>query len=436
MPTVLLVDPSASRSGFVVRALSAFGHEAQAFSDVASATESLYERQRDVVVLVDVPPRLDALDFVQALRMRGVVFASSLIVLATDSRRREVGSLADLVLPLSATESLLANAISLVLKGERRRSDLAAVPRSEGALRPRGPETAPGAVAAEPAAAQAMVNGYRVIRPLGRGGMAMVYLALHEETGQERVLKLLPISDHDGGDLVQRLINEAALLSQIRHPGIARIYDQGFTQWHAYIGMEHLQGGELRAAMGRPMAPAVALDIVLQIAGALGAVHEAGIVHRDLKPENVMRRHDGSHVLVDFGIARQEGVQLSYLGTGQVMGTAGYLAPEYLKHGVGDHRADIYSLGIILHEMLTGRKPYENADTSRLLEMHLNAPLPELPPRVASCQEVLDRMMAKDPGRRFQNTGYLIDAVTSVIANILAGEAAPRLGFVANAAGA
>lgn len=269
-----------------------------------------------------------------------------------------------------------------------------------------------------PSTSSVRLAGYRIQRLLARGGMAHVYLAEREVEGDTCVVKLLPISDHDGGHLVQRLINEAALLSQIRNPCVARILDHGFTEWHAYIAMEYLPGGDLRALLGRAMPPDRAVEMLVQLAGALDAVHGAGIVHCDVKPDNVLRREDGTLALVDFGIARKLGMDLSRSGPGNVVGTAAYIAPERLSGGTADHRSDLYALGVLFHELLTGRKPYEADDPMALLQMHASAPLPTLPPEVAWAQPLLERLLAKCPDDRFQTAGALIEAVLDTVSRL------------------
>ena len=259
------------------------------------------------------------------------------------------------------------------------------------------------------------VAGYRIHRLLARGGMAHVYLAERESDGGTCVLKLLPISEHDGGHLVQRLINEAALLSQITNPCVAQILDHGFTEWHAYIAMEYLPGGDLRTLLDAPVTPDRAVEMLIQLAGALDAVHGAGIVHCDVKPDNVLRRADGTLAIVDFGIARKLGMDLSRSGPGNLVGTASYIAPERLSGGIADHRSDLYALGVLFHEMLTGRKPYVSGDPVKLLQMHRDAPLPQLPGDVAWAQKLLERLLAKHPDDRFQSAAELIEAVLDVV---------------------
>ena len=306
---------------------------------------------------------------------------------------------------------------TLAIRGGARRSNT--VPDAGRPAKVDPPTPAAGELAVR--SGGTYVNGYRVIRALGRGGMSMVYLAHHESSGEDRVLKILPISEHDGGVLVQRLINEAALLSQISHPSVIRVHEHGFTDWHAYIAMEYLSGGDLRTVLGKALPPALAVEAVIQLAGALEAVHAAGVIHRDLKPENVLRRSDGTFVLADFGIARQAGVQLSYVGTGHVMGTAAYLAPELMGSGAPDHRSDLYSLGVLFYEMLTGRKPYDGDDPVQVLNQHLRAPVPRLPAPLAWAQGLIDRTMAKRPEERHQSAQELVTAVLSVVSTLQAG---------------
>lgn len=433
MARVFVLDPSQSRSAFTLRALTAQGHDARVFREVRPAIFAVAGERPDVLVLLDVPPRLDALDLVEMIKLETGGMSASTIILANEARRREVGTVADLVLPLAANEDLLTNAVNLVLQGRARDEGLVltrsarapAADRSAAvAVSPpvRRNDTMPTGAASSRGAASTYVDGYRVVKALGRGGMAMVYLAVHEPSGEERVLKLLPISEHDGGDLVQRLINEAVLLGQVDHPSVARIHEHGFTDWHAYIAMEYLAGGDLRTLLAKPVRPDLAVDALVQLAGALEAIHAAGIVHRDLKPENVMIRADGTFVLVDFGIARQAGVQLSYVGTGHVVGTAAYLAPEYLKGGAVDHRGDLYSLGVMFYEMLTGRKPYEGENPVRVLDMHIHAPVPQLPPQFRWAQPLIDKTMAKDPERRYQSAADLIAGVLAAVGGLQQSE--------------
>jgi class 3 adenylate cyclase len=258
------------------------------------------------------------------------------------------------------------------------------------------------------------VQGYRLIRKLGEGGMSKVFLAEQLATHEQHVLKMLPIAPADdevGSDLMERFLQEFALVSQIDHPNVARIFNQGFSESYAYISMEYFPGGDLRELIAKGLAPNVAIAILLQIAGALTAVHAQGIVHRDMKPDNVMIRGDGSLALADFGIAKQTNSEISRTKHGEVFGTPYYLAPEQALGLPVDQRTDIYSLGILFFEMLTGRRPFQADNAQALMYQHVNAPVPRLPSGLALYQPLVDKMMAKKKTDRFENANVLIEYV-------------------------
>lgn len=258
------------------------------------------------------------------------------------------------------------------------------------------------------------IDGYKLIRKLGEGGMSEVFLAEHLETHQEHVLKMLPIAapgDLMAGEMMDRFLQEFALVSQIDHPNVARIYFQGFTEHHAYISMEHFPGGDLRELIAKGIAPDVAVAILLQVAGALTACHAQGVVHRDMKPDNVMIRADGSLGLADFGIAKKLDSSFSRTKHGEVFGTPYYLAPEQALGLPVDPRTDLYSLGVVFFEMLTSRRPFQADNAQALMYQHVNAPIPRLPAGLEMYQGVVDKMMAKKPADRFDNANLLIQYI-------------------------
>ena len=277
------------------------------------------------------------------------------------------------------------------------------------------PRMSHGTISAAPRGdAPINVEGYRLIRKLGEGGMSKVFLAEQVATQEHHVLKMLPIAPADdevGSDLMERFLQEFALVSQIDHPNVARIFNQGFTDAYAYISMEYFPGGDLRELIAKGLAPNVAIAILLQIGGALTAVHAQGIVHRDMKPDNVMIRSDGSLALADFGIAKQTNAESSRTKHGEVFGTPYYLAPEQALGLPVDQRTDIYSLGILFFEMLTGRRPFQADNAQALMYQHVNAPVPRLPSTLSAYQPLVDKMMAKKKAERFENANVLIEYV-------------------------
>lgn len=253
--------------------------------------------------------------------------------------------------------------------------------------------------------------GYRVVKKLGEGGMSEVFLAEHLESGIQEVLKIIRISEDNDGTLLQRFIQEYALLSQIRHPNVAQIYQQGFGDTHAFIAMEYLPGGSLKSEIAAGIAVPTVLQYLEQIAGALGAIHRHGIIHRDLKPENILLRADRTLAIADFGIARQLATILTQTDRGEVLGTPYYMSPEQVVGTELDHRSDIYSLGVILYEMLTGQKPYRATSAHGLMHMHVSAEVPKLPDQLSRFQTLIDCLMAKNAADRIESVEEVLKAI-------------------------
>jgi hypothetical protein len=265
-----------------------------------------------------------------------------------------------------------------------------------------------------PADVPVKIPGFKLLRRLGHGGMSRVFLAEYEMTGSLRVLKVLNVAD-GGFDLLRRFLQEYRLISQIRHPHVATIFDHGQTDSHAYIVMEYLPGGDLRQRLERPLPPAEALGYLRQTAEALVALHARGIVHRDLKPDNLMLREDGTLVLADFGIAKDLSRTMSSTRHGEGLGTPHYLSPEQAIGGKVDQRSDLYGLGVIFYEMLTGQKPYTAEDAPSLLNKHVHEPMPRLPQVLARFQPLMDRLTAKSPDARFQTSVEALAAIEQLL---------------------
>lgn len=257
------------------------------------------------------------------------------------------------------------------------------------------------------------LKGYRLVRKIGAGGMTEVYLAVREEDGLAVVLKVLDASGKATSEHLSRFIQEYTLLSRIEHPHVIRIYDQGFTDDHAYIAMEYFQRGDLRTELASTaMNQRRALEVVVQVAQALDAIHGHGIIHRDLKPENIMLRPDGSVALADFGVAKSmlqaESLALTQTRHGDVVGTPYYLSPEQVSGHKVTPATDLYSLGVMTYEMLAGQRPFVADSLDMLLARHLQAPTPELPAAHAVLQPVLEKLMAKKPEDRYASAQALL----------------------------
>ena len=265
-----------------------------------------------------------------------------------------------------------------------------------------------GAIAKDP---KELVPGYRTLHLIGQGGQAQVWLAERVRDGKQLALKVLDRSLRQDPVFLERFVREYRLLASLENENVARIYDQGFSGDHPYIAMEFLAGGTLASRIREGIASRDALRIVAQIATALDVIHTRGIVHRDLKPANILFRSTGEPVIVDFGLARDLGINSTLTLAGQVLATPRYMSPEQCMGRAADHRSDLYAVGAIFYEMLTGTKLYGSVTPADLIRMHVSDPIPRLEGPLAGYQPILDRLLAKKPEDRFQSARELFGAV-------------------------
>ena len=253
---------------------------------------------------------------------------------------------------------------------------------------------------------------YRVLAQIGVGGMAVVYCAARESDGLTVALKVLPVSWGDAPELRARLERESAILRQVQHPGVVQLLDVGSVADRlgggTYVVMEWLPDGldrVLRARYPTPLDPAQAVGIARRVAQALAAVHAAGLVHRDVKPSNILLRADGEPVLTDFGMAAALVDILAerrLTPPNVLVGTADYLSPEAIGGAAVDGRADLYSLGVVLYEMLTGFVPYAGRDPYETMRAHCEEPAPPLPSEIPTAlREVVECALQKRREDRF-----------------------------------
>ncbi|MEO8001501.1 MAG: protein kinase [Arenimonas sp.] len=267
------------------------------------------------------------------------------------------------------------------------------------------------------------IPGYTLSRQLGHGGMAVVYLAVQNSLGREVAIKILsPASSRDNSMASERFLHEARIAAALHHPHIVPIHDFGVHDGYAYIAMEYVPGGTVAPLPGERLEPAAALRIVRDIAGALDYAHTRGIVHRDIKPENILRRTDGAAMLSDFGIARLIHGESVLTTEGTSVGTPHYMSPEQLRGEKVDGRTDLYSLGIVLWQLLTGDLPYVGSDGWSIGTQHLNADIPRLPVTMAHLQGLVDAMLAKSADARVQSGAEIVHRV-DLLLTALAGAA-------------
>ena len=255
------------------------------------------------------------------------------------------------------------------------------------------------------------VQGYRIFSKIGRGGSSVVYLAERESDQKQVVLKILDASAGLDEVLLQRFVQEFDIISSIDHPNVVKIYDRGFSDRHAYIAMEYFPDGSLVEVIRRGLNARQALSLLAQVASALREVHNRGVIHRDIKPGNLMARGDGSIVLADFGIAKRLDDNKGRTRHGELYGTPYYVSPEQIEGAPATAQSDIYSLGIIFHEMLTGQRPFEAESVSGVIALHVSAPRPKLPGDLAEYQPILDRMLAVAPRNRYKTAEELLEGI-------------------------
>jgi hypothetical protein len=244
--------------------------------------------------------------------------------------------------------------------------------------------------------------------------MAHVYLAVQESVDRKVALKVMsPVLLVDPS-FSARFIREARIAANLNHKGVVSVYDVGLYEDHNYIAMEYMAGGDLASHCSRGIDAASALRVIREIASALDYAHSRGFVHRDVKPENILFREDDSAVLTDFGIARAVDSATQMTRTGAVIGTPQYMSPEQARGQDLDGRSDIYGLGIVLYEILTGKVPYEGADSVSVGIKHVTAPVPKLPEHMATIQPLLNGMLAKQPEERYQTGGEVVTAIERI----------------------
>ena len=254
------------------------------------------------------------------------------------------------------------------------------------------------------------IPGYRLLKVLKQSKRSRTFLAEQESLARQVALKVLSEEFFDDPGLRQRFVDEGKSAARLNHPHVLAVFDIGSAGGFPYIATEFVPGGTLRDRMQQPMAPVDALRITRDLASALEYAHSQGVFHRDIKPSNIMFRGDGAAVLGDLGILKAQ----SDAGTMQI-GSPHYMSPEQIEGEVGDGRADLYSLGIVLFEMLTGRPPFDAEDPFALIAKHLTEPVPKLPEAFSLYQPLIDKTLAKGADDRFSSAREMVVALDSYI---------------------
>jgi serine/threonine protein kinase len=265
---------------------------------------------------------------------------------------------------------------------------------------------------------------YELQELVGTGGMSSVYRAHDRLLERDVAIKVLHEQFTADGEYVERFRREARAVAQLSHPNIVTVIDRGEQDDRQFIVFEYVDGENLKALVARegPLPEREAIELALQVARALGFAHEQGLVHRDVKPQNVLLNDGHEAKVTDFGIARSLDVQGGLTQTGTVMGTSDYIAPEQARGSRVDAQSDIYSLGTVLYELLTGEVPFAGDNFVAVAMQHINQPPPsvrERRPELSPCvDEVVQRAMAKEPRDRFRSMEELCGALNDCLAEL------------------
>ena len=403
MTEILVVEDDAVMREFIARSLAARGQAASTARGGEDALRQLRTKSADIVITDIRMPGMDGFSFARALRrdlalgQPDIIFVSSLDERDHYRRAMHVGASDFLVKPFRPKD--IADAVERCIATREGRKKLMHV--------------AADVIADVPQ----RIPGYEIVQKLGEGATSKVFLATHLASREQHALKILTLEGLDTStqEAISRFMAEYDMLSKLSHPHVAHVYEHGIGDRCLYIGMEHLPGGDLRLDIEAGMSPALARKRASEIASALAAIHAAGIVHRDLKPANILMRMTGEAVIADFGIAKQLGSPLALTHHEMAVGTPYYMSPEQARgSNVGPH-SDIYALGVLYFEMLTGRRPFEAKTPNELMGKHLNAPIPLLPTRLATLQPLVDKLMAKSITDRYPNAEAAREAILATI---------------------
>jgi DNA-binding NarL/FixJ family response regulator/predicted Ser/Thr protein kinase len=282
----------------------------------------------------------------------------------------------------------------------------------------------PAAAAANMAAErwrQPEIAGYTMMKKIAQSSAASVFLARNNEFPQPVALKIEAIT---GQHVVsqadrERFTKECEILSKLNHRSVANVLDFGTTDDYLYLALEYFPCGSLRERLKHPVSEADAVNYAHQIGEALQIVHAARVVHRDLKPSNLMLTNENRLVLIDFGSARSQFMPSEMARSGDCTGTPYYVCPEQIDDQEPDARGDLYSLGVVLYEMLTGSLPFTGKTLADILAAHRSATVPRLPEHLAAYQSIMDRLLAKDPNQRFACAADFLDALDTLRAELM-----------------
>ena len=247
--------------------------------------------------------------------------------------------------------------------------------------------------------------------------MSSVYLAnALQRNNQQVIIKILDFDPNDNEDIrsIKRFVQEYKLLKHLNHPNVVNILSRHVEKDRSCIIMEYFPAGDLSHQISAGISTTQAVSYLRQIAYGLEMIHSKNIVHRDIKPRNILLREDNTLAISDFGIARVMGKSYGLTLQGMILGSPYYMSPEQIDNSTIDHRSDLYSLGAVFYEMLTGKKPYRGNSLMKIFYAHMNDPAPKLPILLQEYQPIINQLLAKRPEERFQDTSELLQTLKTI----------------------
>lgn len=274
------------------------------------------------------------------------------------------------------------------------------------------------------------IPNFTLIKEIGRGGMAKVYLGEQLQPKRKVAIKIVSPSNNNP-QILEDLKQEGDTVAQFNHPNIVTVYSCGVVDKNYYLAMEILPGGDLKQKISEgPLEEIEVLKIMKDMSSALAHSHKRKTLHRDIKPENIMFNEEGKAVLLDFGIAKAQGKTSEFTRIGAVVGTPHYMSPERALGKTIDERSDLYALGVVMYEMLIGKKLFEGEDTFAVSYAHVHEPHPELPPTQSALQPIMDKLLAKNPDDRYQSAEQLTIILDKWIKRLDRSNAQTTQGFI------
>lgn len=399
MARILVVDDDEVILNWLLILLRNGGHEARGVPSGEAMFEALRNDLPDLLMVDLLLPGVNGMEILQRVRNEPATAGLPLIIITSLDPKRylrmgmDLGADDFLVKPLAGPEVLTAVRTRLERQAQARRG------RTGGGL-------------------PLQIGNYTLERLLARGTSSEVHYARRlDDRTRDAAVKIFRTRRQADARQVGRFLREVEIASAVEHPNLATVHEHGAYEDLIYVAFEYFPRGDLAGFIGEGLTPALVRRVVAHVAAGLGALHQAGIVHRDIKPANIMIRSTSDFVIADFGLAKLVQQNISLTATGEVLGTPAYLAPEQAMNGPVGPWTDIYNLGVVTFELLTGTTPFDGTNHQAIVFKHIHNAPPRLPGHAAAFQPVIDRMLAKEPADRYADTRQLLAALEALSVN-------------------